>query len=152
MSISSLQLAKKICELSHWHISNLSVQKIIYFCHMFHLGKNNGNVLIDQLFEAWDYGPVLPTLYRELRIFGAAPIESLFFYRTENIEDRNIASLVEDVAGDLVKREPWQLVALTHSKDGAWAKNYFPGTNKSIPNEDILEEYKNKGFEKANDD
>ena len=40
--------------------------------------------------------------------------------------DLLIPGLLEMIATDLVKRDAWQLVALTHTKDGAWAKNYTP--------------------------
>ena len=131
-------IAKKICELSNWRITNLSIQKVIYFCHMFYLGANNGKPLIDESFEAWDYGPVLPSLYHKLKMFGADPIESLLFTFTEDIKDVIVNKLIEEVAGALVDREAWELVALTHSKKGAWVKNYYPNLNKKISNTDIL--------------
>lgn len=146
MDISSFQIAKKICELGNWNVTNLSIQKILYFCHMFYLGKTNGKPLVNEFFEAWDYGPVLPNLYKELRMFGANSVESVFFYKINSLENEKINSLIEPIAKDLVKRSAWQLVALTHSRNGAWAKNYVPGMNECIPNEDILIEYKEKGL------
>lgn len=140
MAMSSLMIAKKICELSNWQITNLSLQKIIYFCHMIYLGRNNGEPLVEEDFQAWMYGPVLPTLYEKLKIFGAQPIKNRF-YRVNEIDDQSINSFLEEIAGALLKREAWELVTLTHSKTGAWAKNYVSGFNKKISNEDILEEY-----------
>lgn len=140
------QIAKKICALSNWRITNLSIQKVIYFCHMFYLGKNDGKPLINELFEAWDYGPVLPSLYQRLKMFGAGPIEPLIFTFTDNIKDSAVNKLIDTVAGALVQRDPWQLVALTHNKLGAWAKNYTPSSNIKIANKDILEEYKRQGY------
>lgn len=41
MTISSFQAAKKICKLSNWTITNLKLQKIIYFSHVLYLGEKN---------------------------------------------------------------------------------------------------------------
>lgn len=140
------QIAKKICILSSWRITNLSIQKVIYFCHMFYLGMNNGKPLVSESFEAWNYGPVLPSLYQGLKMFGADPIEPLIFNFIKDIENSSISKLVDEVAGALVNRDAWELVALTHSKSGAWVKNYHPGFNNKIPNTDILEEYQKQGY------
>jgi uncharacterized phage-associated protein len=140
MLITSLQAAKKVCELSNWCVTNLSLQKIIYFCHMFHLGKHQ-KPLINEVFEAWIYGPVLPKLYDKLKIYGADYISDNF-YNVSDIGDKEINSFLEEVAGALLQRKPWELVTLTHSKTGAWAKNYVSGVNRKISNEDILEEYR----------
>lgn len=141
MNFSSFQIARKICELSTWQVTNLSLQKILYFCHMIYLGENNGKPLVEENFQAWMYGPVLPNLYEKLKIFGADPIANRF-YGVEDIQDKQLNSFLERVAGALLKRKPWELVTLTHSKTGAWAKNYISGQNKKISNEDILEEYR----------
>ncbi len=55
---------------------------------------------------------------------------------------------MEEIGKALITRKPWELVTLTHNKDGAWAKNYTPNWNKIISKYDILEEYKNRYEEK----
>ncbi len=140
MTVASLRVAQKICELSDWKVTNLSLQKIIYFCHMIYMGRNEGTSLVEDDFQAWMYGPVLPTLYEKYKKYGADSIPNRF-YGVAAITDENLNSFIEEVAGALLKREPWELVTLTHSKNGAWAKNYVPGHNKTIPNADIIEEY-----------
>jgi len=54
-------------------ISNLSLQKIVYFCHVWSLIELK-SPLVGQQFEAWEYGPVLPYLYREFKSFDRSPI------------------------------------------------------------------------------
>lgn len=146
MSISSYQAAKKICELSNWTVTNLSLQKILYFIHMFYLGEER-KTLINEDFEAWMYGPVIPSLYNQFKRFGADPIRNIF-YDTKDISDDEINSFIEEIGVALIKRKPWELVTLTHNKEGAWAKNYSPKWNKIIPQNDILKEYKNRYEEK----
>lgn len=141
MSITPLQAAKNICELGHWKVSNLSLQKILYFCHMVYMGRNEGKFLLDESFEAWMYGPVLPSLYHTLKIFGSKHITNSFSGVEDILED-DTRSFLAEVGGALLKRDPWDLVTLTHTKEGAWAKNYEPYCQREISNKDILEEYK----------
>lgn len=54
-------------------ISPLKIQKLLYFCHAEFL-ISVGRPLIIQQFEAWDHGPVDPSLYREFKEFGSKPI------------------------------------------------------------------------------
>lgn len=132
-------IAQKICNLSDWKVTNLILHKVIYYCHMLYMAKNDGKPLVEDKFQAWMYGPILPRIYEMLKKYGADSIPNRF-YGVTAITDENLNSFIEEVAGSLLKREPWELVTLTHSKNGAWAKNYIPGYNKTIPNADILDE------------
>ena len=61
------------CERNGRTVTNLSLQKIVYFCHVWSLIEL-GKPLIRHKFEAWEYGPVLPYLYREFKGFDRSPI------------------------------------------------------------------------------
>lgn len=54
-------------------VSNMKLQKLVYFCHADFLVKTR-QPLVRQEFEAWEFGPVIPCLYQEFKNFGAAPI------------------------------------------------------------------------------
>ena len=51
-------------------LSPMKLQKLVYFAHGWHLALTNGEKLINEMIEAWDYGPVIPSLYNEFRKFG----------------------------------------------------------------------------------
>ena len=62
-------------------ITPLMIQKLVYISHGYHLAFTakyddpNGEPLVDDEFaEAWQYGPVFPSLYYSLRRFGGDPI------------------------------------------------------------------------------
>ena len=65
--------------VANWFIENLSkitplkLQKLIYFAHGWHLAIRD-QPLIDELVEAWEYGPVIPNVYHEFKVFGNQPI------------------------------------------------------------------------------
>lgn len=50
-------------------LSPMKLQKLLYFCHAEFLTET-GTPLIKQGFEAWDYGPVIPSIYREFKKFS----------------------------------------------------------------------------------
>jgi uncharacterized phage-associated protein len=54
---------------------NLTVQKIVYFCNVWSLIEL-GRPLIRHKFEAWEFGPVLPYLYREFKNYDHSPCGS----------------------------------------------------------------------------
>lgn len=58
-----------IAEDAGLRISNLALNKILFFAHGWHLAINN-TPLIDSVFEAWQFGPVHPQVYRQFKGLG----------------------------------------------------------------------------------
>jgi len=140
MLFSMLIATKRMCQHSGWSISNLELQKLLYIAQMYNLGENN-SPLFSGYFEAWNYGPVNPTVYHKVKVFGSSPIGNIF-RSVRDMEDSDGADLLDSVIDQLGNSAPGKLVAITHWKDGAWAKHYVPGSrNIVIPNEDMRQEY-----------
>lgn len=140
MPIPALQAAKAICEKSGWTVSNLALQKLLYIAHMIHIG-NHGEPLIEEVFEAWDYGPVVPEVYHKAKIFGRDPVQNIF-HQVAALEDGSPAlATISAVVESLHGLSPAQLVAATHWEKGAWAAHYESGRSNVIPNQDIKAEY-----------
>ena len=144
LPLTASQAARKVCEHGNWRITNLSLQKTLYLAQMLFMGENDGVRLIDTDFEAWDYGPVSPEVYRRVRIFGADPIQDIFI-GTPRIDDGMREMHLHNVSTFLAAKKPAELVAITHWKHGAWAKNYKPGAlGIVISDRDILDEYRRR--------
>lgn len=142
MSISALQAAKVACEASGWKLTNLQLQKILYMAHMVFAGRHHGAMLIDDdRFEAWDYGPVSPSVYHYVSSFGPRPIENIF-RRVEDPHEGEEVSVIREAVKSLGHLPAFRLVNITHAGIGAWNANYKPGVyNSPIPQEDIVKEY-----------
>ena len=137
--MSILSAAKRLGERSGWTLTNLQMQKMSYIAHMFHLGETN-EPLVDGTFQAWDLGPVHPVLYHAVKRYGADPVQPDALAHVNSVSDDHPGAKQLDAAVDQLPRN--KLVAITHWKGGAWAKNYEPfSRNALIPNEDILAEY-----------
>jgi len=141
MAVSVLSAAKHMAERSGWSLSNLELQKLIYLAHMFYLGRT-GEPLIRGNFEAWDYGPVHPDLYRVARIFGRNRVENIF-HGIPDVPDGREKEILDEAYDSIGKVGASRLVNATHRKDGAWEKNYVPGERHClIPTHDIIDEYR----------
>lgn len=141
MPIPTNSAARYICASSDWGVTNLALQKILYLAHMVHMGRS-GQRLVDGEFEAWDYGPVMPDLYRTVKMFGDKPIQEVFF-GAPRIFGTPEEETLRDACEHLLTRSPSELVAMTHRQNGAWAKNYVPGLKSiPIPDRDIIDEYR----------
>jgi uncharacterized phage-associated protein len=144
MSVSSSTAARYACRMSGWSLTNLKLQKILYIAHMVFVGRTNGQLLIDEPFEAWDFGPVLRSLYHRVKIFGDSPIRDVF-YDADFIEGSPEAALLKEACDHLSRKTAGELIATTHWPAGAWAKHYRQGVHGiTIPTEDILREYQDR--------
>lgn len=145
MPLSSSSALRRLCELRDWSITNLEAQKLLYFAHMIALGKSDGaRPLVSERFQAWDYGPVLPTAYRDAKIFGDKPIKRFLFSgrASRPTEFDDVFSETLDELGDLSSS---RLVAESHWREGAWAEYYSAGARGiEIPNDAILAEYRKR--------
>ncbi len=54
-------------------MTNLKLQKILYLAQAYYLAKL-GKPLFAERLEAWEYGPVVPEVYRKLKRHGSKPI------------------------------------------------------------------------------
>ncbi len=137
---STLKAAKTLCEISDWSLTNLKLQKILYVANRVHLGRT-GQQLVDSPFEAWDFGPVSPEVYKECKMYGNKPIRHGFLLVNSHKQgpEYDILSEVYEILKD---KTGGQLVNMTHRNGGAWASVYKPGAKGIIiPKELIEEEY-----------
>ncbi|MEH0195195.1 type II toxin-antitoxin system antitoxin SocA domain-containing protein [Caulobacter sp. CCNWLY153] len=133
--------ARRLCERSGWTLTNLELQKMLYLAQMQFLGQTNER-LIDDTFEAWDYGPVSPSIYHRVKPFGSGAIKDVF-HGARPIDAGDIANYLDGAYDALSRYSAGALVAITHWDKGAWAKNYIPGARGiPIPDEDIIAEYR----------
>jgi uncharacterized phage-associated protein len=94
-------------------------------------------------FEAWDYGPVLPEVYHSAKVFGSKPIRDIYQSYKLIPEESESGKILKEAAEFGLKKNASTLVAITHWKDGAWAKRYTPNSRGAvISNDDIAEEIK----------
>ncbi len=99
-------------------IGPMKLQKLVYLAHGWHLAFL-GTPLIHESIEAWKYGPVVPSLYRQFREFRSDPITRLADGPEMPliVEDRK---LIEAVWDKYKNNTPLQLSMYTHEAGYAW--------------------------------
>ena len=79
MAYKAIDIANKIIsktDLEHGDtISNLKLQKMMYYQQGFHLAYF-GTPLFDEDIVAWQYGPVVPSVYKEYKSFESNSIST----------------------------------------------------------------------------
>lgn len=141
--MSTLKAAKTIWLGCDGKVTNLSLQKLLFLSHMLDLGAGRSG-LVDHEFEAWDYGPVEPSLYQRLKAYGSSRVPDILgrdFYKPGEPQ----FDAVSEVLAELKDAKASKLVAITHWDGGAWSKHYIPGMRRvTIPDADILKEYEKR--------
>ncbi|TBA16310.1 Panacea domain-containing protein [Rhizobium ruizarguesonis] len=141
--ISTSSAAKHLCDVSGWQLSNLQLQKMLYLADMNFVGKY-GQRMINEDFEAWDYGPVLPSLYHACKAFGARAVPNVF-WGAGSVVGTPEAAMLQAAWDNLRSMSPGQLVENTHWTRGAWVKRYIPGAKGiKINLGDMADEYRNR--------
>lgn len=116
------------CDAKDLGVTNLALQKLVYFCHAWSLVKLHRPLLKHQ-FEAWQYGPVLQYLYRDFKVFDRQPIT----IRAKKLNPLNgksevVGYALDEQTSELLKRvisyygelSAGALVDLSHEEGGPW--------------------------------
>lgn len=116
-------------------LTPMKLQKLIYFAHGWHLSLSQGNPLIEEPVEAWQYGPVVGSLYHEFKHYGNGPIKNYAQATDLQTFNRYIPVLADadkqqlhvflnsilDIYGPL---SAIQLSNMTHEFDTPWARTW----------------------------
>lgn len=98
-------------------LSNMKLQKMIYYAQGLHLAIDEGPLFHDEM-EAWTYGPVAPAIYHKYKEFGSGGIPPDDDFDSNIIDDdtREFLDEVFDVFGQF---SAIRLMDLSHS-DQCW--------------------------------
>lgn len=149
---SSITVTNRFLTLAqerHDSLTPMQILKLVYIAHGWTLGLY-GHPLIREEVEAWQYGPVIPSLYNAVRKFRSRPVEGPL--RGGGNEELNAiaADVVEQVYGIYGSLHGLALSRLTHAKGTPWEAIYMPGEfGLTIPNDIIEDHYERMARESA---
>ena len=126
------------CEKDGKPISNLQLQKMMYFLQSVYCRATKGNLLFKDPFEAWPYGPVLPEVYSEFSKYGGRLIHEQY---NDNLWlPFSVEKFINEGISILREKTPWDLVKTSHAPGSPWdiVWNGGLGFKKEIPNELII--------------
>ena len=114
-------------------LTPLKLQKLLYYAKGVFMNNSGGLTLFPDHMQAWAHGPVVPSVYHQLKRYGKSPIDA-----DEFVGDDFDWGNYSEVENSLV--ETWQKYAVysawalrnkTH-RESPWTKNFNAGENGEI--------------------
>ncbi len=125
----------------YYSLSNLKMQKLLYFCHGIFSATNQGRpLIIGDNFEAWRYGPVIPAAYFRFNVYGQNDIPQ---DQTGDFNGLlpNEANVIENVWNNLKQRDAFELVEASHLPNGPWDNVYNSNSSDNIIHHEQISNY-----------
>lgn len=119
-------------------ISNLKLQKLLYYMQGFHLAKFD-TPLFEEDIEAWTYGPVVPSVYKKYKGSGNMGISPKEEPIVLNEQQEELFDKVFEVYGEF---SAIGLMNMTH-KETPWMNTSL----SSVISRDIMKDFFKKRFE-----
>lgn len=120
------------------NLSIMSLLKLAYIAHGWRL-EMTGRPLFDDIVEAWQYGPVIPKVYRAYRPQGISVSRTLGNFKSVKPADADFLEQIYKIYGAM---DPFHLSDLTHVDGGPWdLATKAGGYYAPIPNEMIMQHY-----------
>lgn len=134
----AVDVARRMVEISidkELWLTNLKLQKVLYFTWMQYFRDHGIRLFDDRQFEAWKYGPVVSDVYYEYwlnvanLIFLTAPPDAPI--------DDDTSAYLESKLREYKDMSASQLVKMTHEEGGLWEKSFSQGDKTPIPFQDM---------------
>ena len=120
-------------------LSNLKVQKLCYYAQGYHLAMF-GSPLFPDAIEAWEHGPVVPSLYRDYKQYKASAIPRPLNFDPEQI-NADARLLLEEIYSVYGQYSATKLRNMTHA-EAPWRDAYAKFPSCTISHEAMREFFK----------
>lgn len=132
----AIDVAEYIINYPDIYVDNLKLQKLIFYAQAISLVINDNPLFKDKI-EAWDYGPVIPELYRHYKNYEQQLPHDDKFKTALKIADIKVIDLAIEHYGNMTGS---QLITLTHSEK-PWQVAYAAGRNSEITQKSMKDFY-----------
>ena len=130
---------------SKGELTPMKIIKLVYISYAWYLTLTEGVKLTKELPQAWDYGPVFPSLYQSLKKYGKTQIKDTIPNgdRWEKIKDSD-KPFLDKMWSMYGSYGGVYLSAITHTNNSPWDIARKNGFNNNIEDSDIIEHYSPK--------
>jgi len=123
-------------------LTNMQVQKLVYISQGFSLALLGRSLFKDDA-HAWQWGPVIPKLYKALQKYGNKEVTELIENVSDPVPDNSDeCALIKEVWGAYGEFSGAKLSALTHQEGTPWSLTWEQNRFGVIPLDVITEHYK----------
>ena len=127
-------------------ITHLQLQKMLYFCHALMLGCY-GRPLLNQQFQAWQYGPVMASVYDTMKGSGDLPIDAQRFHDHEQY-DEDETEVIDAVYAYCQGKHGYTLVKMACKAGAPWDTTRKTKKRNAQISNDKLQIYFGKFYER----
>lgn len=122
-------------------VSNLKVQKLLYYAQGHYLGKY-GRPLFNDKIEAWAHGPVVPAVYRELKRYGngAIDVDQVVDDNFDWDDFRDVEQHLMRVWNTYGEYEAWALRNRTH-RESPWKTTFDEGARGLVISHQKMQDF-----------
>ncbi|MBE9466397.1 Panacea domain-containing protein [Dyadobacter subterraneus] len=126
-------------------VTQMKLQKMVFFAQGLHLALHQ-EILCNEPFYAWKFGPVVPSIYQLYKKWGSSPIvEKAATPESANTNNADLLTSSEretlDYTWEITKNlDGITLSNWSHAANSPWAQAYAKGENTIISNS-IIKEY-----------
>ncbi|MDQ3712673.1 MAG: DUF4065 domain-containing protein [Acidobacteriota bacterium] len=129
-------------------LTNMQLQKLVYIAHGYCLAKLREPLFHNNI-HAFEWGPVIPNLYKTLRLYGAGEVkDSIPTSESPIAEDSAEMEIIKEVWQDYGDFSGLELSALTHRKGTPWSETWRDNQFGVISDELIAEHYRRDLYER----
>jgi len=121
-----IELAEQDRDVDQEPMTHMRLQKLLYYVQGWSLARRGQRAFDDRL-EAWEHGPVVPVLYRQLKDNGKKPIDLSQLEKGE--VDSDLKAFIASVWLDYRSHSAIRLRGMTHEESpwkDAWDKRFLP--------------------------
>lgn len=123
-------------------LTNMQLQKLVFLAQGYALAIND-KPLHKHDTRAWQWGPVIPELYKSLQKYGSNVVKEKLAADDVVEPDSFEAKIIKAVLDAYGNRSGSQLSALTHQPNTPWSKTWEKEPFSEIKNALIADHYKN---------
>lgn len=130
---TALEIAKYVInKCIDWNkpISNLQLQKLLYYIQGEYINKTNGKFLFNDKIIAWAYGPSIPDVYYKYNNYASSDIN---MYQEPIYLSKDICDIIDHVIKEKSRLSAWSLVESTHLEN-PWINTYEKNEDCVISN------------------
>ena len=134
-------------------ITNLKLQKLMFIGYGWVTALTSPKLIGEEKFQAWQNGPVLPSIYHQMKRFGGNDLKeyAVEYYIEEDlvyipkIKENEILGILDKIWGIYMKFTSKDLIDLISQDDAPWMNTIKNHTHnsKEISNESIEKYYFN---------
>ncbi|MCL2142762.1 MAG: DUF4065 domain-containing protein [Methanomassiliicoccaceae archaeon] len=118
----------------------LRLEKFVYEAQAWSTVKLGGPLFSEDI-EAWDYGPVIPSVYNTFKGHGRNQIRKVSGEYSSDVFTAEQVRLLIDISRNLGRFATGTLVDRTHTDGSPWEQVHVKGRNNTIPLELIRDHY-----------